>query len=70
MKILYLEDVERVIIMVASTNMAGPIIMGILMLVFYLGLAALSFYILYRVVRAAVRDGIKDAKKPTDTEKN
>ena len=47
----------------------ATILVFIVMVAIYVGLAALAFYILYRVIRAAVRDGINDAKKPTDTEK-
>ncbi len=38
---------------------------GVLMLIALYGfLAVLLFYILYRVIRAAVRDGIRDAQNP------
>lgn len=39
--------------------MAGVFVVGAV----YIGLIALGFYVLYRVIRAAVRDGIKDAKQ-------
>ncbi len=36
----------------------------LMVIVLYGFLAVLLFYILYRVIRAAVRDGIKDAQNP------
>ncbi len=38
---------------------------GVLMVIALYGfLSVLLFYILYRVIRAAVRDGIRDARNP------
>lgn len=44
--------------------MFATILMFLVIIAFYIGFAVLAFYILYRVIRAAVRDGIKDAKMP------
>ena len=43
--------------------MQSTIFVVLVSLLIYVGLAALVFYVLYRVIRAAVRDGILDAKK-------
>ena len=43
--------------------MENTIFVFLMMIVFYVGVSALIFYILYRVIRAAVRDGIRDARK-------
>ena len=43
--------------------MQSTIFVVLVSLLIYVGLAALVFYVLYRVIRAAVRDGILEAKK-------
>ena len=45
--------------------MQTTIFVMLLALAVYVGLAALVFYVLYRVVKAAVRDGILEAGKKT-----
>lgn len=43
--------------------MQSTIFVMLLALAVYVGLAALVFYVLYRVIRAGVRDGILEAGK-------